>query len=1458
MGDGKPLKDPPTTLKEAIDWLVLVGGGFGGKGCGDTGEHDKLEAALKKLPGFYNTAFYNQDFKGDSLSDYIDRYAQALSSGFLGYNGWNSSEFTGNGLIGIDGEYKSTYHNAKWEDNASEYAKIFLFLACLVFYFITFLYWMCHSGGKWANGTITESNVLGQFLTAMGFTPTQLNRNKQGSEIAKHLDGSQGSAGSHELSEACGSGNSVSSYATFLQQLERVGPSKRPEYPLTICKRFSYEYLQSRYSGTDITNAIGAIKEELVNLSERFSSYASVNNDFYALQQKIKTLLGKIHTFDPNAVPSPVAPLAGAVTTLTAAGGAGAAYGLNLFGFQGIVKALFGFKPFSCDSPSNLKEAIDWILRVTGKDGHDSSHGTTAITALTQQVTQLLSEVGKSETKLGSKLDEIKNALGTSGSGNLITNLVKGLQQFIGYEGGMLSDSKTPKTNGGGILPANVAKYQVCNAVLNFVISFLEGLCGIKASGHGEVWKVIGKLRECVGTGQVPQGFGTLVEGIGKKVEKNSGFNGDVGSKLKEMFGKLKGIVTSHENQENVDNLETFLTKVFNGQNSETSSDFKTLCDKLKALFEDGNLKSGMTTANKHLELSQLTSKLTPITNQAQKVNPSRFTNSTAKALSAGVQSAAYAFLAEIKDPSQYTSFYKGVDNKDVNNVQCAKIFLGCLPLYYQALTYISWGCHDNGGGWRNLTLAGGDLKSYFDSQGFLSPYVDRSKRGAHIAGSALKGFQAEFTKGMEGATSVTTFPYASFATKLREKVNGSTSDYTDCPLSALYYGASCYFRYRQIATAKSAGGTPRTIREMLYFLAALQFSSAYDQINEHIGTLLNPSMSVADSSKPASGGNDTLSAADIKEYLTASCAFSSSVLGLIQGPGASQNTSDPWLFELFCNSAFQFKYTSGAILFSTISNYAYALQFQLLFLYQQCSNNGVKCGWQECSYGRNVNKDSSGNSLQSHICPGFKCGGDSRCTRTKGGTNCNHNNYNDQNNSCGKGSNPSPLQAFITGALLSFGLSSSSTPNHMSDHPQGALCHTPMGFEATHLRQDPGTGNYILSALRPICGDVSSPFRQLCEKLGCLTKRTPRTLGDMFGFIWHLNGQLFNTELLKSTLQTSLSSPSTQSIKALLTNSLTPPTGSLLSTSLNTLESGFTFWGTLDGYFAVSDIAVGLYGLNQHCHHQAAQASSIGQPQLYKHTSNCTSANDLQSLLNGTKNDNRTKHEDCLKGSCGPYLSPLTHSAGATYAPVHASVYRSWLAYLTDDFHEWFQNLFDEFKNIDCSKTGCRKPASGNQQACTSHKAGTHGASSGSCTCDSVVHCGGVLPVLYGHGFRYYSPILLMGGSTRSDDSKRSCDKFDDALSNVLAEGAPLTKLLQSIDDFLYLFRFYFFYNQSAFWSIYVCIILYTFFFLLDTLRVRSHLHFPSTNSIAPISLLGAGKAPALKKFTKLTYFMP
>ncbi|GIX61419.1 extracellular matrix-binding ebh [Babesia caballi] len=1168
------------------------------------------------------------------------------------------------------------------------------------------------------------------------------------------------------------------------------------------------------------------------------------------------------------------------------------------------------------DCPSNLKEAIDWILRVTGKDGGSGDDGTNALTG---EVKNLLREVEESDTKIGGEIKKVKEALGNSGTGNgLITKLAEGLQQFIGYDGTLAN--RGPLITGAGILPANVAKHQVCNAVLNFVIRFLEGLCGIEkleSQNKEGVKTVIGTLRKCVGTGKLPTGFGELVEGIKGKVEQ--GFDKKINSRggngtLNTVFSALKGIsdtFNNHQHQsQTVDSakLDSLFSVVDSAVQNDNNLYFSTYCDKLKSLFENQEIKNNAQQDGSALNYEQLKASIGGVTGatpnlngEIRKIN----TNTNQKnllpnaAVFTAVRDAATAFIAELQTKT-YTSYYDKKTNpqaewsnvkNNANAVQtCAKIFLGCLPLYYQALTYIYWGCHEKGGGWGNLTLANGALRSYFDSQGLLPTFVESSSTGAHIADSALNKF-SEFQAAAASSLTHSNNPYVSFTTKLREKLNGSTSGYTDCPLSALFHGASCYFRYQQITTTKHAVNTPKTIREMLYFLAAMPYSTSYGELDNYVtshfqtvtgsqsGNDVDLKLQVADSGitpKPGSSSStDTLSAADLKSYITSTFHLAPAFIGLIQDPGTS---GEPWLHSLFSNSQFNLSIpSSGPGIFGALSNYTNALQFQLHFLYQQCSNVANTCGWRECQYGSDVQPLSSVNVGSLHICEAYRCGDNLNCQHNS--NPCNHD-QGGQAAKCGRDSNNSPLQAFLTDRLKGFSRGHPSDPSSHLATCSGYLCHVPMGFNPNDLRAESNAntqGSHISLALGSFCGGFNTPLRQLSEKLGCLTKRTPRSLGDLFGFVWHLNGQLFKNErpALKTIIEKIFQAFELGSYPSLLSaaerysaiteiwnkiaerksNSLssTPTTAKGLSLSLEAMAPAIPFLHQLFTVGQDDFLPTKLFDLTQHCHKKDSRGKITHESATSSGSSCTTHTADLWSLYQPvsaapTGVGATDSQSACRKAQCGGYFSPLTHSAGTTYAPVHASVYLSWLAYLTDDFHEWFQNFLDEFKNIDCSKTGCRSkvggPTCGKQ-----HNPGTHGTSD-TCTCTSVVHCGGVLPLLYRNGFHYHNAYWL---ATKNRNQKsRSCQNFQNALSNVLSYDAPLNNLITTIDNFLYAIRWEFFSKLSGFWTIYVCLIVYTFFFLLDTLHLRSHLKLTSSHTVPPLALLTSGKPLPI---TKLTY---
>ncbi|GIX65072.1 variant erythrocyte surface antigen-1 family protein [Babesia caballi] len=323
-----------------------------------------LENAVTKLPGFKTAT--KSSLGSSSLSGFIKNLGDKLGRGFLGYGG--SLSFDGDGIIKNHQGYTSKYHNATWEQhNASEYAKIFLLLAILVYYFITFLYWACKD--KWKRKQLQYSSTSSLFylFNALGYAHSQLNEKRNGSHIAERLGGHDGF---DELSKAYGSDSTSASYDSFLQQLEKTCPRKKIDAPLTNSNILCYAYLQSKQSDTGITDAINAIQTELERLSTSLTSGStSSSHSFSKLTGYISTLLTKIKSFDPNGgssgsgssepgsdglqkagssgtgstphttASSPAGPAVGGLLGVGTLG-AGAAYGLNLGGLQTTINGL--------------------------------------------------------------------------------------------------------------------------------------------------------------------------------------------------------------------------------------------------------------------------------------------------------------------------------------------------------------------------------------------------------------------------------------------------------------------------------------------------------------------------------------------------------------------------------------------------------------------------------------------------------------------------------------------------------------------------------------------------------------------------------------------------------------------------------------------------------------------------------------------------------------------------------------------------------------------------------------------------------------------------------------------------------------------------------------------------------------------------------------------------------------
>ncbi|GIX64806.1 variant erythrocyte surface antigen-1 family protein [Babesia caballi] len=380
-----------------------------------------------------------------------------------------------------------------------------------------------------------------------------------------------------------------------------------------------------------------------------------------------------------------------------------------------------------------------------------------------------------------------------------------------------------------------------------------------------------------------------------------------------------------------------------------------------------------------------------------------------AYALSAAAYNGVNLFVTVLQ--TDYTSYYKGATWTGVsgNEAKCAKILLASLPLIFNGLSYFYWKCsHDKG--WKNVTLGSPEPKAFMGLTSIGSNRVKSGRKCEAIVNQAFEKFK-EFSKCTSNTTS-----YAGFLEKFKGScfTNWKTSRTVtnDNFLSGLYLCSTSYFRHQHQKKAAQAS-PPSSIREMLYWLMGLTATPQFGDLLGHIHNVVGNNFSVAVSGSAKQ--NETLSADQVTSYILSTCYTSPSVLDIIQGrvpPNGSED--DPWLHELYSNSAFPFKYpSSGAALFYALSDYTYALQFQLSFLYKQCEysyENG--CGWFYCRYGSEILPKTSGNAVNSHLCEGFKCKDPLTCQHN--GTNsgqsteaCNHD-QDGLGQKCGKAPNNS------------------------------------------------------------------------------------------------------------------------------------------------------------------------------------------------------------------------------------------------------------------------------------------------------------------------------------------------------------------------------------------------------------------------------------------------------------------
>ncbi|GIX61156.1 variant erythrocyte surface antigen-1 family protein [Babesia caballi] len=1021
-----------------------------------------------------------------------------LADGLKTFIGWQSGQVGSNG-IGKQSSYKSPYNKSEATWNALKNkdtdkvncALIFLGIAPMLFYGLTYLYWWCEGQDGWSGQNFTNgSSTLSKFMTTIGFENKYLNDSQStGQKVAGVLK---------------------TAFAEFHTEYEAAKKA-----PQTINSQNSndpsYAYFIDHY--------------------ERRARALSPSNSDSPLKSCFAIASPLFTPNPPHRVQStsPDTPSFLGYSGLGAL--AGGAYGFNLGGLGSFVSTLLACPlsasvDLSLRCPSNLKDAIDWILRATGKDrGGSGSDNSQKLAKAITEMPDFNEAIKAAVEKLkDSGSDDVSKALGNLKEprtlDEIIKKLAEGLGIFIGYN-----------KNNNGIIEANRGigrSNDPSERLRDAIWGFLADMIGTFDRYKKHTNLVLEGVNSDALKGQIGNGLKTFETAVGKLDRLSEKSNPQ---KIDKVVQQLKEVNALKQNKSVLAQLafafKTYLGNLFKQVEEDSNiksaqlkqqDDVKNLVTQVKNTITNVVNQLTSTSAQSPLDLRKdgngigkhIDDAWKTLTSLSVTMSAIPRTSPVANVLCIAVFNATKGLLTQLM--LCYQSSYNGVttdvltSSTSTEAAKCAKIFLACLPLIFSNLQHLYWKCkHDNSkGGWKEMHLNGSGnegsaLKHFMDLMTFSSVRLNGTMTGERVE-SVMRTSFAEFSTAASGQS------YADFLKKFKTtgieawKTNHNTAK-NDHYLSGLYLCSTSYFRHQHQMKAAQAR-PPSSIREMLYWLMCLTATPQFGDLLGHIDNVVGTNFHVAVSW--SSRNDDTLTADKVTSYILSTCYASPSVLNIIQGSVPPNESNDkPWLHELYSNDAFRFMYpSSGAALFYALSDYTYALQFQLTFLYKQCEDMySNTCGWQFCTFGKTVNQSTASQIVETHICS-VGCTTDGHKGSDHGKDYCKHDG-------CGENTKASPLQAFLTDKLKGFSRSHPSNPSSHIGSCSGVLCHVPMGFDGK-LCAEASSGLNIAYALGSFCGGFNTPLRQLSEKLGCLTKRTPRTLGDLFGFTWHLKGQLF------------------------------------------------------------------------------------------------------------------------------------------------------------------------------------------------------------------------------------------------------------------------------------------------------------------------------------------------------------
>ncbi|GBE59367.1 Ribosome-binding protein 1 [Babesia ovata] len=358
----------------------------------------------------------------------------------------------------------------------------------------------------------------------------------------------------------------------------------------------------------------------------------------------------------------------------------------------------------------------------------------------------------------------------------------------------------------------------------------------------------------------------------------------------------------------------------------------------------------------------------------------------------------------------------------------------------------------------------------------------------------------------------------------------------------------------------------------MLIWLAGLQNPKHQDTLTQCIEKAFKDGDSdPSDLTLPFNGAE--IRPEDVLNILKLTALFAASVLSTIE---------PAWKGNITLSATFKSKDSDQAqdpdccVLLCQLRDYVYACYHQLTFLKSQCSREQSEGGWHNHEYGHAVSPQKS------------------------------------------------PLQAFLTDA------SASKFKTHPFDPCD--ICRKSranMGFREEDLPTPQQTGNILNDILTPSCGG-EDPLPTLCSYLNCLTRRTPRTTGELVSFFHNFGNELHDVSSSFSSLGSALSSQ----------------------------HDDCPEWDQL----AADDLHVikGIRG---------------SAPPTSNHDHDKDHPRTLSKLL-GCGIDN---------AQCPQHMKPITYRAYALYSSSFAHHYLSWVAYLPDRLWDSLDRLQEDLENLQC-----------------------------------------------------------------------------------------------------------------------------------------------------------------------------